>query len=210
MHINIRKFIYDECEEYQRFVSDYELKQAARFKYTYGRERYILAKAWTREYLSEVLDLAPADIRIAKTTAGKPYLKDYPDVFFNISHSEDYFAVIVNEGQDVGIDIEKIKFSENLDKLSEKAFGKREVECLKNIEDQRERGLLFYHLWTRREAVIKCLGKKMADHFKDDVLPCSTIVTEPRGCCSPFDQVQVFDRMDLLNEYAVAVAFMTN
>jgi phosphopantetheinyl transferase len=206
MHINIRKFNYKSACEYERFLTDDELNKSNRFKFPQGKERYILSKAWTREYISEILDIDPKSIKFNKTKNGKPYLAGYKDVFYNISHSEDYFAIVVNEGYDVGIDIEKIRCSDNLDKLAAKAFGPKEIAQLRGVEDGNQQRHLFYHFWTRREAVIKCLSKKMANSFKVDVCPNPEVLTEPVVCLSPFDCVKVSDVMDLLPDYTLAVA----
>ncbi|MDA3799342.1 MAG: 4'-phosphopantetheinyl transferase superfamily protein [Kiritimatiellae bacterium] len=206
MHINIRKFNYKSACEYERFITDEESSKSNRFKYPQGKERYILSKAWTREYISEILDIEPKTIKFQKTANGKPYLSEYPDVFFNISHSEDYFAIVVNEKQDVGIDIEKIRYSENIEKLAGKAFGPKEIAKIRSITDKEEQTQLFYHFWTRREAVIKCLSKKMAKNFKVDISDVATSLKDPMICLSPFDCVEVFDRMELVPEYSIAVA----
>jgi len=206
MHINIRKFNYKSACEYERFITDDELERSNKFKFPQGKERYILSKAWTREYISEILDIDPKTIKFNKTENGKPYLVEYKDIFFNISHSEDYFAIVVNEGQDVGIDIEKIRCSENLDKLASKAFGPKEIAQLRGITDDNQQRHLFYHFWTRREAVIKCLSKKMANNFRVDVCPNSEVLTDPVVCLPPFDCVEVSDVMDLLPDYTLAVA----
>jgi 4'-phosphopantetheinyl transferase len=206
MHINIRKFNYKSACEYERFITQEELDRSNKFKFPQGKERYILSKAWTREYISEILDIDPKSIKFEKTENGKPYLSEYKDVYFNISHSEDYFAIVVNEDQDVGIDIEKIRFSENLDKLAEKAFGPKEIAKLREISDVDEKNNLFFHFWTRREAVIKCLSKKMADNFRIDVCPNPEVLTEPVFCLPPFECIEVSDVLDLLPDYTLAVA----
>jgi 4'-phosphopantetheinyl transferase len=206
MHINIRKFNYKSASEYERFITQEELEKSNRFKFPQGKERYILSKAWTREYISEILDIDPKSIKFEKTENGKPYLSEHKNIYFNISHSEDYFAIVVNEDQDVGIDIEKIRVSDNLDKLAAKAFGPKEIAQLRDISDVDKKNNLFYHFWTRREAVIKCLSKKMANNFRIDICPNPAVLTKPVLCLPPFECIEVSDVLDLLPDYTLAVA----
>lgn len=91
---------------------------------------------------------------IAKGEYGKPYLADYPDVKYNISHADGISACIVSDSE-CGIDCEKVR------KLREgvlrRAFSEREREIIAGAAEE-ERDLLFFRLWTLKESYIKAIG----------------------------------------------------
>ena len=89
---------------------------------------------------------------------GKPYLKDQPDIYFNLSHSEDIVICAVSP-QEVGCDIEKIanaNFS-----IAKKCFCENESEMLDSLKNPESKRELFFRLWTLKESFIKLTGMGM-------------------------------------------------
>ena len=84
-------------------------------------------------------------IEFEKGVKGKPFLKDYADFHFNISHSGDFLAVAFANSS-VGVDVEKIRPVNP--KIANRFFTKEEEEFIKNEND-------FFYVWTRKEAFIK-------------------------------------------------------
>lgn len=88
---------------------------------------------------------------------GKPYLKDYPEIFFNLSHSGDYVCCAVGD-EPVGVDIQKhvpVKAG-----LSERFFTEDENRQLKELVGE-EREQLFFRMWSIKESYIKFTGQGM-------------------------------------------------
>lgn len=103
-------------------------------------------------------------INIERDDNGKPYLKDFPDFYFNISHSENAVAIAFSETP-VGIDIEKLG-APNF-KVAERFFTKSEKEYIKNSNNP---DFSFYEIWTAKEAYFKRNGKGIGpDFFKISV-----------------------------------------
>ena len=99
----------------------------------------------------------------------KPYIKSKP--FFNISHSGEYVAVVVNETE-VGIDIQKIE-EKNLKLIRQ--FEPEEQEYIKK-EDNVNR---FHIMWSIKEAALKCYGRGLSLAFnKVKVIDDSTLKVE--------------------------------
>ena len=71
---------------------------------------------------------------------------------FSISYSTDLAVVAISKKYNIGIDIEKILPVNYLDFSSH--FGKKELNLLKETT-----GILFFKLWTRKEALSKATGK---------------------------------------------------
>lgn len=82
----------------------------------------------------------------------KPYLKNYPGWYFNISHCKEAVCCVLSR-EEVGVDIEEVKgYKEG---LAEYVSNDKELKSLHESEDPAED---FYMLWTRKEAVFKLLG----------------------------------------------------
>ena len=97
------------------------------------------------------------DVRIYEWGKGKPVIDG---VFFNISHSGEK-AVCAFGTSEIGVDIEKIKpLSERLmDKISLPS-ERAKISAAKQI----------VRLWTRKEALAKCVGEGLGEEiFKTDL-----------------------------------------
>ncbi len=91
---------------------------------------------------------------IAKGEYGKPYLKESPQIKFNLSHADGIAACIVSD-RECGIDCERVRaYRPNVMK---RAFSPKEAELVEASE-QSERDLMFFRLWTLKEAYVKTLG----------------------------------------------------
>lgn len=102
----------------------------------------------------ENFGLREASVRIAEGTYGKPYFPDYPDIHFNVSHSEK-MVIAVFADIEVGCDIEYI---DSIDlKLAERFFCKSEYEFIMEHQEQ-ERNEAFYRIWTIKESFMKAVG----------------------------------------------------
>jgi len=83
---------------------------------------------------------------------GKPYLKNYSDVFFNLSHSQKYVACAVSDSP-VGVDIEYVTDIEL--NLAKHFFYGTEYEYILNNNDQKK---AFFELWVLKESYMKMTG----------------------------------------------------
>lgn len=78
----------------------------------------------------------------------KPYIKDDPDFFFNISHSGEWVCLAVSS-REVGVDIEK--HDEKRTRLAKRFFSEKEQQVCRSVKD-------FFDIWTQKEAFIKAIG----------------------------------------------------
>lgn len=96
---------------------------------------------------------------------GKPYLRDYPNAHFNISHSGQFVACAVSD-RPIGVDIQKIvPYCRD---AAERVFS---LEELSKIESSPDRSAEFTRLWTQKEAYLKMLGIGFSDCLDKAVLP---------------------------------------
>ncbi len=111
---------------------------------------------------------AENELEIVADENGKPYFKNHPDFYFNISHSGDLIAVAFSSSP-VGVDIEKLRDA-NL-KIAERRFTDKEKQFIKNNLD-------FFYVWTRKEAYLKRTGKGLRQSLSTfSVLDENTIKT---------------------------------
>lgn len=101
--------------------------------------------------------------RIKMNEYGRPYFQEKID--FNISHSANAVVCAITDKGKIGIDIEKKSVIE-LDDF--KKFLRPEEWIL--LKSSPEPLSLFYELWTRKEAVIKAIGKGLSIPLQDVIL----------------------------------------
>lgn len=87
---------------------------------------------------------------------GKPYLLNYPDAHFNISHSGECVACAVLD-KAVGVDVQKI--GEYKPDVARKVCNADE---LAKIEESIDMASEFTRIWTQKEAVLKKYGTGIA------------------------------------------------
>ena len=91
----------------------------------------------------------------------KPFLKNYPDLFFSISHCKTAVAVALSR-QPLGIDIEDVtRYKNNV------AVYVSNDDELKKIKESEHPELPFIELWTKKEAVFKYNGTGITDGIKN-------------------------------------------
>lgn len=91
----------------------------------------------------------------------KPFLSDYKNIFFSISHCNKAVCVGISD-ENIGIDIEIIKkHSENVVK---RVFTEKEAS---ELAKSTEKDKLFFQLWTLKESVVKFDGKGISYGMKN-------------------------------------------
>ncbi len=81
---------------------------------------------------------------------GKPVADN---CFVSISHSKNMVAVCKSD-KPIGIDIEYIDSTRNLDKIAKRVFKGKEIEAFENDHTAE----CFYEIWTKKEAYSKISG----------------------------------------------------
>ncbi len=101
------------------------------------------------------------DLNFYFGVCGKPYLLDYPDVFFNISHCNVGAACAVS-GREVGIDMQDVRpVSE---KVAKRVCTEAELAKLAASENPER---LFCKMWAIKEAYVKLRGSSMLKEVVD-------------------------------------------
>lgn len=124
-------------------------------------DRFLCAKSFVmlEDMLRESfgLDKCP---EFSYESHGKPYLRDCPGIFFNISHCRRGIACAVMD-KPVGIDIEEIQLDEDIAKV---IFNSEELE---DVRSAVEPAVKFTEIWTRKESFLKLTGEGLRDDMQD-------------------------------------------
>lgn len=169
IHVWTAKLTITREKESELFLllNEDEKNRANRFQYAVHKKRFIATRSALRQLLGVYLGIAPDKIEFGYDEYEKPFLKTANSLAlqFNLSHSEDIAVYAFTLEHPIGIDIEKIQptFSQG---VAERFFSPKENEALKHLST-REQVVGFYRLWSRKEALIKAIGKGLS-------LPLST------------------------------------
>lgn len=97
--------------------------------------------------------------RLAYENWGKPYLLDYPDIHFNLSHSGDYVCCALGDAP-VGIDIQKIVSIK--EGLAGRFFTEMDNQRLEKCNEG-EKEKLFFRMWSIKESYVKLTGRGLSE-----------------------------------------------
>lgn len=105
------------------------------------------------------------DAEISFNEFGKPTAEN--GLHFNISHSGEYVLFALSD-REIGCDIEKSRKIEP-EKLGKIVFCENEMNAIKKSADKQQ---CFFDLWTRKESLLKCIGKGFHQNSKSVDVSC--------------------------------------
>ena len=138
----------EELKEMSSTPTD-EMEEISFIKSESLRKQRLAVRALLNELFDEKVYLSHHD-------NGKPYLENLV-TNISITHTDKYVAVILNDNEDVGIDIESL--DRDFSAVEKKALSEDEIEDLD--EDRRNEQLAMY--WCAKEAVFKRLSHYNVD-----------------------------------------------
>ena len=178
--IEANDFIKPDCLDlgaYISILSDEEKERFHRYKNEKAQFTFLTARYYLRMLLSNIIseqkswiatqsstarndDKGQLDLKIEISTSDKPYLKDYPSLFFNLSHTDNLILIAIANSQ-VGVDVEKIDRNADKEGIIKHFFSEREqTSYFSQPENQKE--LAFVKGWTRKEAILKATGEGLS------------------------------------------------
>ncbi len=135
-------------------VSTERQKKAQRLKTPAARARSVGAEVLLKKALAQSYGIQEPLV-IKRGSDGKPWLADYPGIFFNLSHSGAY--VVCGLGSDsIGVDIQKMSHPKL--RLAKRFFAPSEADWLLALPKEQQQQA-FYDLWALKEAYMKYTGK---------------------------------------------------
>lgn len=129
-----------------------EERKAKVDNFIFNKDKKLSAGAYL--LLKKMLDEAEIREPIIKTEEnGKPYISNYENIYFNISHSGRIVACAISD-KDVGIDVEMIDPLIDL-KIAQTFFYNSEYENIKKSDDRVNE---FFKYWVLKESYMKYTG----------------------------------------------------
>jgi 4'-phosphopantetheinyl transferase len=143
-------------------LSGDERERALRFHFPIHRQRYIAARSFLRQILSNYFNTDPTEFIFSYGENEKPHLfiPENTPFQFNLSHSHEMAVYAFTLDHAIGVDIEKIQPDYNLD-VAQRYFSTRENADMLRLSPQ-DRIPCFYRIWSRKEAIIKAIGKGLS------------------------------------------------
>ena len=126
-------------------------RKAMHYRQANDRKNCVIAYLMLKIGLKECFQIV--DFTLDYGEHGKPYLAEYPDVYFNISHCSCGCAVAVADSP-IGVDIQDIRsFSWE---IARRVCCKEELELLERSSD---RDREFTRIWAMKESYVKMTGQ---------------------------------------------------
>jgi 4'-phosphopantetheinyl transferase len=159
---NLTTLSAKEQAEKIAFLSPDETERVARFRFPIHKQRFIAFRYLLRQILSLYVKTLPQEIQFAYTPYKKPYLLNpsHSPFQFNLAHSDDMAIYAITLNYDVGIDIEKMRPTYN-QLVAQRFFNEKENHLLMQLPTK-EKMAGFYRVWSRKEALIKAVGKGLS------------------------------------------------
>ena len=148
-------------ESGEQLLSSAELRKANAYRFPVHRNRYIRGRALLRTKLASLLHQDAGEIEIREGKWGKPFVPE-SDVSFNLSHSGDLaIFAFSNSLLRVGVDLEHLDRETDIEGLSQHCFTPTECRELQALSPL-ERSVLFFKIWTAKEARMKLTGEGLS------------------------------------------------
>lgn len=144
-----------------------ERARAERLRLEGVRRRFVAGRGMVRAILARYLDADPGRIRFAYGPRGKPELDapfDACGLRFSIAHSHALLLCAVTRGRAVGVDLESLGATVDVDAIARRFFSSGESAALQSMPEP-ERLPAFLRGWTSKEAYLKATGQGLGDRL---------------------------------------------
>lgn len=146
--------------------------------------------------------LKEADVQLSYNENGKPFLPDFPEIHFNLSHSGTIVFAIFTDTE-AGCDIEKIKPADL--RVARRFFCDREYRYVAGQKSETGQQEAFFRLWTLKESFVKATGAGLLiplNSFEIKIMPgdCRNGIMENNLINNNMD-IQVQQNIDTAQYY---------
>lgn len=150
-------------------LSEEEKYRINKYKFKFLRDRQTVSIGLIKSLISNYLNIKTEEINFVQNKYGKPSLHpelNEIDLQFNVSHSEHLGMFAFTTGQELGLDVESIQETPNLNEIIDMCFSDFEKEWFYKSEPGLQEEL-FYKVWTGKEAFIKAIGTGLSFPLKE-------------------------------------------
>lgn len=184
----LSKYTDQELLRYIGLFENEDSKKILRLS-PYRIRELVVGRKLLAEALFKEKGISIHNCKIEKNSYGKPFLKNYEDISYNISHSNDIIVLAFSTCGAIGVDVEFVK--NNYFDVMEEVFTRQEINWI-NSSDKEQKLERFFTIWTRKEAVIKGIGTGFSFPVKKISLhqdkPIERAILEWKYFTLPFEQ----------------------
>jgi len=152
---DIEHLLFEDLQPFITLLPRDRLEKVFKYKREIDRKISIVAHLLLSISLAREFGIA-GPIRTVFNSYGKPFLKDYPNIYFNLSHCRLGVACALSKAP-VGMDIEAIDESRMFFARDILTPGELEQLCATKDVEQ------FFRLWVLKEATLKKAGTGLVD-----------------------------------------------
>ncbi|MGD1946194.1 MAG: 4'-phosphopantetheinyl transferase family protein [Croceivirga sp.] len=154
-------FLNKDIDLFANILCQKERDRAAKYRFEKDKISFICARGALRILLEKYTNQRSQNIVFKYDEFGKPLMEGPSVPHFNVSHSGDQILLGFCANHPLGTDIEKITTDFDILEIAKNHFYGDEIAALKSLPRlKRYEG--FFSLWTRKEAVIKHIGKGLS------------------------------------------------
>ena len=169
-----------------QYVSIEKAQQIEKLYYQIDKKLSLYAQIAVKLIIQKEYNIGFDKISIVNDELGKPYIKNSPNIFFNISHTHNVIAIAFSTNK-VGVDIEKE--TETSSKIAKRFFTPKECEYI--MSSSNEHSKAFLEIWTKKEAFVKYLGLGLRKPLNDfcvlsDLLKDKFLTLQQENCIISF------------------------
>jgi len=154
---------------YEAMLDDNESERYHRFVRADDAHLFLVSHALLRVSLSSCCSTPPKDWQFVRSSNGRPEIRTPLQTIllrFSLSHTKGLAGCLVVEDDDVGLDVERIDRVNDCSRLAKHYFSDSENRAL-NCLPENQRRVLFFQLWTLKEAYLKARGTGLTTPLKD-------------------------------------------
>jgi 4'-phosphopantetheinyl transferase len=137
-------------------LSPQDRQRADLFHRPLDRARFVAARGWLRRLLARELLCAPDEVQIVTGAGGKPTLA-CSHLCFSAARSAGIALYATSWRMDVGVDVEAIRATADIDAIAARFFSEAEQRALASLPPA-QRLAASFQCWTRKEAYVKGIG----------------------------------------------------
>lgn len=174
--VNVREPIdCDTFDFFMQFVGGDKRERILKHKIKQDADNMLIGEILAKAAIKSVFGIGIEKQNFVCGKNQKPYLLNFPGVFFNISHSGKMVVCAVSD-KPVGVDIQQI--TPYKEKTAQRVCN--EIE-LKKIAESDDKASEFTKIWSKKEAFLKKSGDGIAISDIKDCILNTTVKSERIG-----------------------------
>jgi len=144
-------------EKLSSYLTHSEQERLSRFRNIIQQNIYLSAHAVLNLVLGSFTGHSPSHLQFTFGTERKPYLLPVEaGLYFNLSHSGEYFLIGLMQNREIGVDVEVHRKGIAREILAKRFFHAHEQVQLDKA------AVSFFDIWARKEAFLKAQGTGLA------------------------------------------------